>query len=750
MSSLFFSAPPMRVNNDVGRASDLKIGGSAYGATIPEVFGSMRVEGNLIWAAAIQEVVAVTSSSQSTGGKGGGGGEVVTTTTNYSYFADFSIQLVRGPIYGVRKIWADAKLIYNLANDADAASIAASNALTPQLTIHLGGSTQSPDAVVEAVQGVGATPGYNNQAYITFNDLNITAAGARLPSMSYEVTQNGALYGGNQISRVKTSLASILQTLCQRAGLVSGQIDTSLLTQETDGFAIRSGSYRAAIEQLLDAYDIGARVSGNKVAFYPLDGVSEVTIDIGDLGARDGSGDPGDNSTLLKIMREQEVALPRMVQVTYLDNTRDYQPGTQTSQRQTGSAKGEVKISYDIAMSSAEAKQLADKKLFRAWIERVNYEFTLSAKYLRLESGNIITINNPTTGASYPMRLRKIQIGVNGVMACTAVAHDSAVLSQPAAGSNGQGGVSTIRTAGGTVAHLMNLPALLDNMNPDPYMFAAASGNIAWKGGVVYRATDGVTYAPIAELSTWATLGTADTVLATGQAQVWDTTNTVNVTLLKGVLASATDAQVLAGANAILLGDEIVQFTTATLIGANQYTLSRLLRGRKGTEWAMGTHAASERAVVLDASVAAIPMQLSLINGPMSYKVVPYGLTLADASPVTFTATGENLMPYSGVQPRGARDGSSNLTITWVRRGRLGRELMSGTDIPLSEVTEAYDIDIMNGATVVRTLTSITPSVAYTSAMQITDFGSNQSSVTAKIYQRSASVGRGRVLTATI
>ncbi|MET0155564.1 MAG: hypothetical protein ABW189_05615 [Rickettsiales bacterium] len=74
----------------------------------------------------------------------------------------------------------------------------------------------------------------------------------------------------------------------------------------------------------------------------------------------------------------------------------------------------------------------------------------------------------------------------------------------------------------------------------------------------------------------------------------------------------------------------------------------------------------------------------------------------------------------------GERDGSGNLTITWIRRTRIGGEWADGADAPLSEETEAYEIDIMDGAD------------------QTADFGSPQASVDVVVYQLSALVGRGR------
>ena len=50
----------------------------------------------------------------------------------------------------------------------------------------------------------------------------------------------------------------------------------------------------------------------------------------------------------------------------------------------------------------------------------------------------------------------------------------------------------------------------------------------------------------------------------------------------------------------------------------------------------------------------------------------------------------------------------------------------------------------MDGSDVVRTIAGLTsPSATYTAAEQTADFGSAQSSVTVRVYQVSALVGRG-------
>ncbi len=93
----------------------------------------------------------------------------------------------------------------------------------------------------------------------------------------------------------------------------------------------------------------------------------------------------------------------------------------------------------------------------------------------------------------------------------------------------------------------------------------------------------------------------------------------------------------------------------------------------------------------------------------------------------------------------GERDGSNNLTVTWVRRARLYAEWADGIDVPLDEPSEAYELDVLNGGgAVVRTITSLSSATAsYSAADQTTDFGAPQPSVAVNVYQISSRVGRG-------
>ena len=72
---------------------------------------TVRHEGQLLWVSDLIE----TQTQQSTGGKGGGGGSFI----EYQYFAHAQVGVCRNQVSRFLKIWADGKLIYNVAPDFD-------------------------------------------------------------------------------------------------------------------------------------------------------------------------------------------------------------------------------------------------------------------------------------------------------------------------------------------------------------------------------------------------------------------------------------------------------------------------------------------------------------------------------------------------------------------------------------------------------------------------------------------------------
>jgi hypothetical protein len=71
--------------------------------------------------------------------------------------------------------------------------------------------------------------------------------------------------------------------------------------------------------------------------------------------------------------------------------------------------------------------------------------------------------------------------------------------------------------------------------------------------------------------------------------------------------------------------------------------------------------------------------------------------------------------------------------------------------VPLAEAAEAYEVDILDSAgDVVRVLEAPTPQVLYAAADAQADFGSVPATLTLRVHQISAAVGRGFPATATV
>lgn len=738
------------IATEQGRIEDLQdiIGGSQYGASIPILFGTGRIAGNLVWAAKPVEHKRTTSTSS--GGKGGS--EITQTTTTYWYTCSFAVMLCAGPVYGVSKIWAGGQLIYDLSAAASAGSISASNALMANhLTIYTGTDTQGQDPTIVSDKGAANTPAYRGRVLLVFRDLDLTPYNNRIPTMQAEVVEYGQLYGGNQITALKRSVGAVLLDLCTRAGVNPSKIDVSQLSDELSGIQVDRGSYRDAIQHMIEAFAVRPVSSGNALKFRPSTlTATDATVSSDELG----QSNPGTIGTRVEVTRKRDFDLPRRVTVGYADFARQDERNTQSRQRMApGGSKNDVMIDLPMLLDAQTAARIAETRLYRAWVEREKYRLSLPPKYLKLDAGDILSVSDGST--TYRMRATRIAFGYNGQVNVDGVAYDPAVSTSTAGGATGSGASPNIPDVGGTTAHLLDLPSLRDDLADARMYFAAAGASAGWKAATLYVSVDGgVNYASVGRIDPKSVIGTTVNALsnppATGAA-VWDTVSTVDVDVLSGTLEGLSDALVYSGGNAALIGNEIIQFANATLISAGRYRLSRLLRGRRGTEWAMSGHSTGERFVML-ATCGTATMQLAAMGSTRLYKMVPDGLSLTDVGSQSFTWTAEGLRPLSPVQAKAGRDGSANITLTWIRRSRVGQEMPSGADIPLGEASEVYEVEVLNGVgDVVRTIRPLsTPTASYSAADQTADFGSPQAAVRFRIYQLSQSVGRGRALDVTL
>ena len=531
------------------------------------------------------------------------------------------------------------------------------------------------------------------------------------------------------------ALSSIVSNLSTRAGLAGGDINVTALTDTVEGYVIaRQASVRSAIEPLQSGFFFDAVESNNTLKYVKRGGASAATISTSDLAAHThGSAMPDQ----LPIARQQEVELPASVNVVYVNKGADYQQSTQQSKRITVQSQQAISVELPIVMLDNKARQVAEVLMFDAWTQRVKYQALVSRKYALVEPTDVITVTSST--ATHTLRVTKKDEGRGGVIKLEAVAELGAVYTQISPGGGSLVPDPTIPLAGPTKLALMDIPMLRDSDNDWGYYAAARGFTTTWPGSVLYKSIDGgASYGEIDSFLTAAVIGSADNVLGnfTG-GNVFDEHSTVNITLLGGSLSSTTELAVLNGANAILLGSELIQFKTATLTAALKYRLSGLLRGRKGTEWAMTTHAANERFVLLDTSSVKRIGSDTDYNTYRSFKAVTIGASIQSTASQLFRNTAVNKRAYAPVLLGGGRASNGDLTITWVRRSRLNGGWNDYVDVPLGESAESYSITIMdsNFTIVRRDMTSATQTVTYTAAMQTSDFGSPQALIEVRVNQ---------------
>ena len=311
---------------------------------------------------------------------------------------------------------------------------------------------------------------------------------------------------------------------------------------------------------------------------------------------------------------------------------------------------------------------------------------------------------------------------------------------------------------------MLDLPQTSEDQPAHRPLIAANAS--PWPGEIaVFRSASTDGFNLLTTLGSRARLGTLAFDFFPGPTSRFDLGNALVVDLLSGTLESVTDVALFGGANAVVAEAaagqwEIVQAGQAELIAPGRYRLTRLLRGQRGTEYAMGNPApAGARVVVLDTSLASLPIAEADLGLPWNWRVGPAARAVSDASyaALGFTPTGRGLVPFAPVhveQPWRVARSPGDLTIRWTRRSRaLVADAWEQVEVPLAEDLESYDVQILDGTTVRRTLTSSTTSVLYTAVQQTADWGAPLEpgqTLAIRIYQLSNRLGRGTPATVTL
>lgn len=548
------------------------------------------------------------------------------------------------------------------------------------------------------------------------------------------------------------SIADAIRDRATRIGLTEDQIDTSAL----EGIATRVRGYATgdvaspteALQNLMTTYMVDAVETGTVVKFFPKSGSNLVTVELDDFVVSDEAA-----GATYSVTRVRDINLPARYDVNFADAARNYAAASVPSTQVSGASENVKSFTSIAQLDESYAATLADVLLHEEWIARDTVSFEVpfggplsEVPYISYAPGDYF----PFRGRSY----RITQMTIGDSIEIEAVGFRPEIYSVRDYSVSAYT-VSQVSQIGSSLVWFAELP-LRSPDDPAPWSPRVVGRQLPWPGQITtYREDGSGGYTLTSTLLLPSKLARTTSPLGAGPLWVWDRASTVTVRMLdtSDNVTSFSEESVLNGANTIAIetvegGEwEILQFANSTLNGDGTFTLSDMLRGQLGTDAHMVEEIPANARVIFlqEGTIGNLSGTSTNLGVDIPLRYGPSGVDIADArfQDVTVTPRGVAYRPYAPVHLRQTNDGG-DITFSWTRRTRFDGDSWDVSEVPLNEDFERYEIDILDGSSVVRTLVvdNVTSAV-YSAAEQSDDFGAPQDTVSWRVHQMSAVFGRG-------
>ncbi|AWY09173.1 hypothetical protein vBRpoSV10_51 [Ruegeria phage vB_RpoS-V10] len=589
----------------------------------------------------------------------------------------------------------------------------------------------------------------------------------------YRVGRSSGASRGHDIADL---LPRVIQDVCERAGMLPDEFDVSGLSDlAVRGYSIsRPSTGRQVMENLLQAYFADGIETDWKVVFADRDTNSVRTIDEAELGE---IGGPTGPVNWLE-SRTPEYEIPAEININYSDPMRDYQTGTAHKKRISNPipsmySDSTQNLELPMVLRDSEAMDIAERLLYLSWMSRDRSKAMLNWTHADLDPGDVISVRFKD-GRVITDRISKATIGAN-----FEIEIESARSGDPVYASAPQTIIPTgsipsnnISTPVNSRVFVLDIPLLYDyhdtSRSASRFYTAVGADSDKWRSATIYGSWDNGTFLSFANAAVDATWGTTTTKVQPPRS-LWttDRDNEIRVALSidNGDLVSITREQLINGANRALIWNpstgvgEIIQFQNAAIDGST-YVLTGLVRGLRGTEYAVDKHSNGAYFILLQDSVLTLSdNELSRIGTTGYFKAVSAGQLISAVGSSTTTFRGNDLKPWAPSRVRRTDDGT-DITVTWNRRTRVGgawNMLTTYETVALSEDFEQYEVyllpaggaaqdafDPSNPATY-HTMTSVTgaTSCVFSGAVLSAHGYTVDDTINVALYQISGQVGRG-------
>ena len=467
------------------------------------------------------------------------------------------------------------------------------------------------------------------------------------------------------------------------ADVSGGAIDCSI-PGTLQGYAAYGSTIAAAVEPVVEMLGIDLSDNGSVLKSPTSDLVEPREEELG-CGA---GPDPKPRTERSQLSAR---SLPAALSLSYYDPAREYQTGLARASIEAVAAGGDT-IDLAAVMEAPAAKAVAETVLARRWAERDKLTLRLPPGYLSLRPGSRVR----AAGESRPWKAERVTIDSLAVLVELRPIY-STIDSVPADPGRVLPSAGVVPTP--TTVAIVELPDDGSGASDSPVVVVAASTSGANWRTVPLLVEIGGSSLTLKTASARAVMGVAENALGGGPSTLFDLLNTVDVELANGDdwLESRTDDALIDGANLALVGSELIQFGDALPLGSNRFRLSRLLRGRRGSEWAMGIHQPGDRFVIVDAARLA-QLHLNSAHAGARIGITPQGPADTAGGMVELAVIGEAMRPPSPVHLRASIAPDGALRCAWVRRSRRGWSWLDGVDAPLDSAVELYRVTVQGAA----------------------------------------------------
>lgn len=628
------------------RLTDLSLQTSSYGSAIARVFGTMRVAGSVIWST---DLIEARTTSHAKGQP---------STTSYSYSASFAVLLSARPVLGVGRIWADGNLLRGAAGDLK---------VPTGFRLHLGGEDQAADPLIASIEGATLAPAHRGCAYAVFERMQLADFGNRIPSLTFELIADPDAVGAGAIA----------------AEIAGAVIEDRVGGTMIHGFSAYGASARDTVDLLATASGARFALAGAAIAMTD-SAMTEATV------ADDGyAAGTARNTTVRRSVAAIE-GVPRTLSLLHYDSARDYQTSIQRARR-PGAGNRDDQIEMPAVMPATAAKTMVEAVLAREEAAREHRTVTLDAGHAGVAPGMLVGIAGETG------QWRVASAGLEAMVASLDLIRVSAPAPTAESASPGRVLPSPDRVPGQTILVAAELPALDDTILAAPRVtvLATGTGNGWRRAALLYSLDNGASWHDAGTTGEPAIIGTVVESPGIGTSTLFDLTGSILVDLARDdlVLADADDEALDRGGNLALLGDELIQFGSAEPLGGRRWRLSRLLRGRRGSEAAAGAQLPGDRFALIGPAAATI-IDLPVAALGSGIRVLASGIGDSTPAAAELTIGGASVRPPSPVSPDVSTGEDGMPVLRWTRRSRAGFRWIDGGDAPLGEEMERYRVTV--------------------------------------------------------